>query len=338
MGLSFFRLPGSFFISIICFALAFLFVASCTKKELSIDDQGSFGIYSGDVFSGNGFTPGGVAGAEPNIPPGYSDKDYQKAKYDKSLFLADNSKALYRSSKGEGSVSEKMLIKSGEARIEVESYQDAVVKIKESVKSYNGFIEKEGSERSGSEKQNGFMVIRIPSEKFDLFLQSFSTVGRVLLSTSSVEDVTLDYHDTALRLQNKRDLHKRLKELLATKAGRLSEVAELEEKIYKVTAEIESLQGKIRYYKHNVSMSRVELYLSEPESVVNVSRYPLWKRVGGAFVSAWNLFIGFIIFMISSLGLILPLGGAGYFFWQWHKQRKAAGKAGQRKVLKKKQK
>jgi len=35
-------------------------------------------------FKGNGFTPEGTTGTEPNIPPGYKDKDYQKADYKKT--------------------------------------------------------------------------------------------------------------------------------------------------------------------------------------------------------------------------------------------------------------
>lgn len=37
-----------------------------------------------EEFEGNGFTPEGPAGTEPNIPPGYKDKDYQKARYKKT--------------------------------------------------------------------------------------------------------------------------------------------------------------------------------------------------------------------------------------------------------------
>ena len=36
-----------------------------------------------EKFRGHGFTPEGPAGTEPNIPPGYKDKDYQKAEYNK---------------------------------------------------------------------------------------------------------------------------------------------------------------------------------------------------------------------------------------------------------------
>ncbi len=43
-----------------------------------------------ESFEGNGFTPEGPAGTEPNIPPGYKDRDYQKAKYTKSENIKNN--------------------------------------------------------------------------------------------------------------------------------------------------------------------------------------------------------------------------------------------------------
>jgi flagellar M-ring protein FliF len=43
-----------------------------------------------EEFDGNGFTPEGPAGTEPNIPPGYKDRDYQKAKYVKKEEIKNN--------------------------------------------------------------------------------------------------------------------------------------------------------------------------------------------------------------------------------------------------------
>ena len=43
-----------------------------------------------EKFEGNGFTPEGPAGTEPNIPPGYKDRDYQKAKYTKQENIKNN--------------------------------------------------------------------------------------------------------------------------------------------------------------------------------------------------------------------------------------------------------
>ncbi len=43
-----------------------------------------------ESFEGNGFTPEGPTGTEPNIPPGYKDRDYQKAKYNKEETIHNN--------------------------------------------------------------------------------------------------------------------------------------------------------------------------------------------------------------------------------------------------------
>ncbi len=43
-----------------------------------------------EKFEGNGFTPEGPAGTEPNIPPGYKDRDYQRANYTKEEDIKNN--------------------------------------------------------------------------------------------------------------------------------------------------------------------------------------------------------------------------------------------------------
>lgn len=43
-----------------------------------------------ETFKGHGFTPEGPAGTEPNIPPGYKDKDYQRAEYNKTETIENN--------------------------------------------------------------------------------------------------------------------------------------------------------------------------------------------------------------------------------------------------------
>ncbi|MCB1193548.1 MAG: flagellar M-ring protein FliF [Leptospiraceae bacterium] len=55
-------------------------------SELQLVEGNSLKISSKETeekFDGRGFTPDGIAGTEPNIPPGYKDTDYQKAQYTK---------------------------------------------------------------------------------------------------------------------------------------------------------------------------------------------------------------------------------------------------------------
>lgn len=56
-------------------------------SELEIVDGNSLKVSekkTSEEFTGRGFTPDGPAGTEPNLPPGYKDTDYQKAKYNKT--------------------------------------------------------------------------------------------------------------------------------------------------------------------------------------------------------------------------------------------------------------
>lgn len=55
------------------------------KDSLTLSEQKTT-----EKFIGKGMTPDGPAGAEPNIPPGYKDTDYQKALYEKIINTRNN--------------------------------------------------------------------------------------------------------------------------------------------------------------------------------------------------------------------------------------------------------
>lgn len=202
---------------------------------------------------------------------------------------------------------QKKLIKNGSVSIEVKSLKEALIQIKEITEQIGGYIESENIQRDSSDRYTGHIKIRVPSEKYDSLFQNFGNYGKVLAQSTYVDDITVDYYDTVLRLENKEDLRKRLKYLLETKTGKLKEVVAVETKIAEVTVEIESLKGKIRYYDKNVSMSSIDVNLNEPDSVIESVRMPFWKRILKGFVAAWDNFVDFIVFLISSLGIILPL-------------------------------
>ena len=208
-------------------------------------------------------------------------------------------------------VNPKKLIKTGNISVEVKSFHKAVEALKKSVSDAGGYVENENSSRDINDRYRGQLKIRVPAEKFDVIFNSFGGIGKVGSQHSFVEDVTMEYQDSVLRLENQINLRTRLQQLLETRAGKLSEVVELEGKLAAVTGEIESIKGKIRYYDHNISLSLINADLYEPEAL-DSSATPFWRRIAGSFYNAWDIFIGFIVFFISSLGILIPLGAIGY--------------------------
>jgi len=207
---------------------------------------------------------------------------------------------------------DKKLVKTGKISLEVSSLEPAAIKLKEMTEKAGGYVESEDIQRDKSDRYSGYFKIRVPSESFEKLFGNFNSLGKTVTQSSNVEDITVDYYDTVLRLENMEELRNRLRHLLATRSGKLEDVVDLEIKIAEVTADIESLKGRIRYYDKNVSMSTINIYMNEPESLVEAVRTPFWKRILKGFVGAWDNFIGFIVFFISSMGIILPLAALMY--------------------------
>lgn len=116
------------------------------------------------------------------------------------------------------------------------------------------------------------LSIRIPSETMDDFLTDLRQIGATVRMTDSSEDISTRYYDTAARLEALRAQHDRLTDLIDTAAD-LADLIELEDKLYEVQAEIDSLEGNLRdmgsraqYSDISVTLNEVREY-SEPEYV-----------------------------------------------------------------------
>jgi len=106
------------------------------------------------------------------------------------------------------------------------------------------------------------LSIRIPTEAMDDFLTDLKQVGATIRMTDHSEDVSTRYYDTAARLDALRAQHKRLTDLITTAAD-LSDLISLEDKLYEVQAEIDSLEGNLRDMSSRAQYSDISVNLSE---------------------------------------------------------------------------
>lgn len=126
-----------------------------------------------------------------------------------------------------------------------------------------------------SEGGSGRMLelsMRIPTDTMDDFLTDLKQIGATIRMTDSSEDMSVYYYDTEARLEGLRAQHARLTELI-TDAADLADLISLEDKLYEVQSEIDSLEGNLRdlssraqYSSISVTLCEVQEY-DEPEYV-----------------------------------------------------------------------
>jgi hypothetical protein len=204
------------------------------------------------------------------------------------------------------------IIRSGNISLEVESVQDAVAQIDDLVESLDGYIQEESINRDYRDSYYGYLTVKVAPKNFKKFFHSAKKIGKVLNQSISSKDITKKYFDTEIRLENKKRIKKRLHKLLQTKTAKLKDILAVEEKLSRVTEEIEILKGELRYWDNLMALCTIKIHLREEAAIVTGRKESIFSQLVGSFVTAFYLLIDFISYFISSLGVIVPLGGLGY--------------------------
>lgn len=129
-------------------------------------------------------------------------------------------------------------------------------------------------------------AVRVPSEKFRLFLDEAGTVGHVTYRSEYTEDVGEAYYDSEARLATQRTKLERLQKLLEEAAG-LEDIILLEQALSETELQIEYLTGSLRSYDALISFSTVTIYLQEVYKLSSEEEPPMTfgQRLGSAFAA-----------------------------------------------------
>lgn len=113
------------------------------------------------------------------------------------------------------------------------------------------------------------ITVRVPVGRFQGTLDAIMKVGDVLHRNVSVEDVTAEYRDLAIRLRNAEVVRKRLEELLA-KANAVKDALEVERELARVTGEIERMKGRLKLLRELVAFSTITVsFQAQPSDHVD---------------------------------------------------------------------
>ena len=158
---------------------------------------------------------------------------------------------------------------------------------------------------------NESIELKVPPKNLDsiinflkgksVFIRNFST---------STDDVTASYYDSQARLKTKKELEARYFEILKS-AKKVSEILEVEEKLSEVRSEIESFEGQLKLYDHQVAYSSLSLQLYELIPAQQQPTIGFGSRMVSGFATGWHKMLGTLISIIENWYWIL----AGLVGW-----------------------
>lgn len=194
------------------------------------------------------------------------------------------------------------LIRSGAARVEVEDLDSAVVTTRLLAEQARGYIA--GSEliagREGA--RSASLVLRLPSDSFESFLEGLSALGRVLSLSVVSSDVSPEYVDVETRLAVKEEMVSRLRQL-AARGGDLEDLLAAERELGRAVSELEALKGQLRYLDQRIAESELRLSLIEPGAVIGSGAF---RPVAVAFRRATEVFAQSVAYLVYLVVFLLP--------------------------------
>jgi len=211
-----------------------------------------------------------------------------------------------------------MLIRTGNASIEVRSLDPAIDQVRALAGRVGGFVANTSIQAGNDRLRSASIELRIPNERFDVAVSSLNGLGKLETVQVSTEDVGEQYTDIAARVTNAHRLEDRLIDVLARRPGKLQDILAVERELARVREEIERYEGRLRYLKSRAATSRLTLSVHEPVPVLEkTGQSPLVDAVR----QAWGRFLSLVTLAIGWSGVVIPLGLLGAGAW-WTLRRR----------------
>lgn len=187
-------------------------------------------------------------------------------------------------------VTERKVIKKGEIKFQSHSIQETTKFITDNVKNLQGYISSDNVYNS-EDRITQRIEIRIPASSFDDLLSRISaSIKNIEYKNVQLEDVTEEYIDVESRIKTKKELEDRYTELLS-KAKTVQEILSIEKELGTLRSDIESIEGRLKYLKDQVSLSTLTVeYYQLTSTTLNFS-----SKLGQAFITGWKFLLSFII-------------------------------------------
>jgi hypothetical protein len=132
---------------------------------------------------------------------------------------------------------------------------------------------------------SGFSTIRVKADQLNTALKEISMLGKVTSKNITGSDITEQYHDVEIRLDNARKARERYLDLLS-RAENVEAALKVEKELERLNGEIDLLEGKKNRMEHLNTYSTINVYYHEKKKpgILGYIGIGLYKSVKWLFV------------------------------------------------------
>lgn len=192
------------------------------------------------------------------------------------------------------------IIYSGYLYVETTEFDTGITALDAMVQEYDGFLE--SSDVSGYTTTNAdgttsvidryaCYVVRVPCDRFEAFMQQAGTIGNVVNTSRTAENITSQFTDSEAYLASLELQEERLLAMME-QATDVETLVALEARLSEVRYEIDSTTRQLRNWQQQVDYSTVTVNLQEV-SVYTPTASPtrtFGERLSDAFADGWQSF------------------------------------------------
>ena len=212
------------------------------------------------------------------------------------------------------------LIKTGYAEFQTADLKKERAHIDALIKKYGAYISSENEQAYGR-RLTQELFIRIPQEKFDLFLtEMLSGIKRLDSKSVNIEDVTEEFIDITARLNVKKATEARYVQLLS-QAKTVKDILDIENQIQALRAEIEAAEGRLKYLENSVKYGTLNVRIYEEDAAAVLTAPSFWEKIRAALKGGIKMTERIFIDLLYIWPLIILLAAAVFFF-RWKRRAK----------------
>ena len=212
----------------------------------------------------------------------------------------------------EGVNTEQKLIKTVNMTAETTEFDALVADVRAKTESAGGYVENSdiGGNYGTDQTRYAYLVLRIPAEQLDDFVNGLKDTSNVRSFGESTEDVTLQYTDMDTHIKALREELDALFSMME-QADSMKDILSIQSQITDVRYEIESYESQLRVYDNQINYSTIYLDLYE----VNRESLAAGKTFGDRVHSRFNDnlyrmgqgFQDFLVGLLGGLPILIPV-------------------------------
>jgi len=211
---------------------------------------------------------------------------------------------------------QRKIIRDYNLSIEVEDFDASYDRICHLAEELGGYVVSGNSyDYEGSTRRDGWLTIRVDAARADEAVKRIGELGKIEENSFSSSDVTSEYYDIQTRLEQYEAQEKRLLELYE-RADTIEDLISLEAELARVTTEIESMKGMLRYYDQLTALSSIAINLYTVDTYTRTVEPTGWagfaENLKSGFLQGINglldVLAGVFIFLVTAFPFLLVIG------------------------------